>query len=57
VSEQPTLLIESWEDKARRLAEELKASRPDPFKSTPKQRQRHRAIRYQMQRHIEEGLG
>jgi hypothetical protein len=44
---------ETWEQKARRLALELKASRPDPFTSSPKQRQRHADARYALQCHIE----
>jgi hypothetical protein len=44
--------LETWEMKAKRLAQELKAATFDPFTSTPKQRQHYAEVRYALQAHI-----
>jgi hypothetical protein len=46
-------VTETWEEKAKRLAQEVKAARKDPFTSTPKERQRYTQLRYALHLHLE----
>lgn len=49
---QPSLLTETWPEKAERLARELRDALPDPLTATRKQRERYAHIRYDLQCHI-----
>jgi hypothetical protein len=52
MNEQETL--ETWEMKAKRLAQELKKALPEPFSATKKQRETYQRIRYQLNEHIKD---
>jgi hypothetical protein len=43
----------TWEERAKRLALELKAAKYDPFTSNPEQREDYAHLRYAMQCHLE----
>jgi hypothetical protein len=45
--------LETWSMKAKRLALELKAARPENESATPKQRVAYRQARYAMLVHLE----
>ena len=40
--------LETWDMKIRRVALALKAEKPDPWTSSPKQRQRYRQLRHEL---------
>jgi hypothetical protein len=47
---QPTL--ETWEQKAKRLAQEMKAALPAPFSATKRQREAYQRKRYELNEHL-----
>jgi hypothetical protein len=49
---QPTL--ESWEQKAKRLAQEMKQLLPEPFSATRKQREAYQRKRWELYQHLRE---
>lgn len=47
------LALETWEMQVKRLALDVKRLRPDPFTSTPKQRDAYAHARFALQLHLE----
>lgn len=46
--------LETWEQKALRLAQEVQAAYVNPFIASAKQRDHYRHLRYALRRHLEE---